>query len=143
RDPERVKSDSPDADGKDGSAVIRVGKNGNYDNIEAPVMDATNNLSDEVYQDDPNLVAIVGRQLLADKYFPLLNKQQENSESLVAAILIIQKRISNMPAERVRYFPANAVLVTTLDYISLYFLDESHRSSIDVNQKNDLAATYE
>jgi P2 family phage major capsid protein len=52
------------------SDVIRVGKNGDYENLDALVMDGTNTLIDEIYQDDPKLVAIVGRKLLADKYFP-------------------------------------------------------------------------
>ncbi|EHM7919654.1 P2 family phage major capsid protein, partial [Salmonella enterica subsp. enterica serovar Infantis] len=82
--PTRVMSNITDADGKVVSAVIRVGRNGDYENLDALVMDATNNLIDEVYQDDPKLVAIVGRKLLADKYFPLVNKPQENSEALAA-----------------------------------------------------------
>ena len=72
--PARVMSKITDADGNIVSAVIRVGKNGDYENLDALVMDATNNLIDEIYQDDPNLVAIVGRKLLADKYFPLDRK---------------------------------------------------------------------
>ncbi|EBQ1269540.1 P2 family phage major capsid protein, partial [Salmonella enterica] len=90
--PTRVMSNITDADGKVVSAVIRVGRNGDYENLDALVMDATNNLIDEVYQDDPKLVAIVGRKLLADKYFPLVNKPQENSEALAADIIISQKR---------------------------------------------------
>jgi type VI protein secretion system component Hcp len=35
---------------------------------------------------------------------------------------------------RVPYFPANAVFVTTLENLSIYFMDESHRS-IDENPK--------
>ncbi|MBJ5033192.1 P2 family phage major capsid protein, partial [Salmonella enterica subsp. enterica serovar Derby] len=135
--PTRVMSNITDTDGKVVSAVIRVGRNGDYENLDALVMDATNNLIDEVYQDDPKLVAIVGRKLLADKYFPLVNKPQENSEALAADIIISQKRIGNLPAVRVPYFPANAVLVTTLENLSIYFMDESHRRSIDENPKKD------
>lgn len=141
--PTRVMSNITDADGKVVSAVIRVGRNGDYENLDALVMDATNNLIDEVYQDDPKLVAIVGRKLLADKYFPLVNKPQENSEALAADIIISQKRIGNLPAVRVPYFPANAVLVTTLENLSIYFMDESHRRSIDENPKKDRVENYE
>ncbi|EEJ2473867.1 capsid protein, partial [Salmonella enterica subsp. enterica] len=141
--PTRVMSNITDADGKVVSAVIRVGRNGDYENLDALVMDATNNLIDEVYQDDPKLVAIVGRKLLADKYFPLVNKPQENSEALAADIIISQKRIGNLPAVRVPYFPANAVLVTTLENLSIYFMDESHRRSIDENPKKDCVENYE
>lgn len=72
-----------------------------------------------------------------------MNKPQENSEALAADIIISQKRIGNLPAVRVPYFPANAVLVTTLENLSIYFMDESHRRSIDENPKKDRVENYE
>lgn len=36
---------------------------------------------------------ICGRELLSDKYFPLVNKEQENSEKLAADMIISQKRM--------------------------------------------------
>jgi hypothetical protein len=77
--PARVMSKITDEEGAVISDVIRVGKNGDYANLDALVMDATN-LIDEIYQDDPELVVITGRKLMADKYFPIVNKEQENSE---------------------------------------------------------------
>ncbi|MBN0817228.1 P2 family phage major capsid protein, partial [Pseudomonas aeruginosa] len=95
--PTRVMSKIVDEEGNVVSAVIRVGKNGDYVNLDALVMDATDNLIDEIYQEDAELVAIVGRKLLADKYFPIVNKDQPNSEALAADIIISQKRIGNLP----------------------------------------------
>ena len=141
--PARVMSNITDADGKVVSAVIRVGKNGDYENLDALVMDGTNTLIDEIYQEDAELVAIVGRKLLADKYFPIVNKDQPNSEALAADIIISQKRIGNLPAVRVPYFPANAIMVTRLDNLSIYFMDESHRRSIIENPKLDQVENYE
>lgn len=105
-------------------------------------MDATDNLIDEIYQEDSELVAIVGRKLLADKYFPIVNKDQPNSEALAADIIISQKRIGNLPAVRVPYFPANAIMVTRLDNLSIYFMDESHRRSI-IETRNSTVENYE
>lgn len=87
-----------DEEGNVVSAVIRVGKNGDYVNLDALVMDATDNLIDEIYQEDSELVAIVGRKLLADKYFPIVNKDQPNSEALAADIIISQTH--RQPARR-------------------------------------------
>ncbi|MCS5985153.1 phage major capsid protein, P2 family [Klebsiella quasipneumoniae subsp. similipneumoniae] len=141
--PTRVMSKIVDEEGNVVSAVIRVGKNGDYVNLDALVMDATDNLIDEIYQEDAELVAIVGRKLLADKYFPIVNKDQPNSEALAADIIISQKRIGNLPAVRVPYFPANAIMVTRLDNLSIYFMDESHRRSIIENPKLDQVENYE
>ncbi|NPR02541.1 capsid protein, partial [Escherichia coli] len=84
------------------------------------------NLIEPWYQEDPDLVVIVGRQLLADKYFPIVNKEQDNSETLAADVIISQKRIGNLPAVRVPYFPADAMLITKLENLSIYYMDDSH-----------------
>ncbi|HID6573595.1 TPA: P2 family phage major capsid protein, partial [Escherichia coli] len=110
--PARVMSKVADEEGRTTSEVIRVGKGGDYASLDALVMDATNNLIEPWYQEDPDLVVIVGRQLLADKYFPIVNKEQDNSEMLAADVIISQKRIGNLPAVRVPYFPADAMLIT-------------------------------
>ncbi|MEI7336881.1 phage major capsid protein, P2 family [Pectobacterium carotovorum] len=132
--------------GEDGSVIseqIRVGENGDYESLDALVMDATNTMIDEWHQEDPDLVVICGRQLLSDKYFPLVNKQQENSEILAADVIISQKRIGNLPAVRVPYFPANALMITRLDNLSIYYMDDSHRRHIEEVAKRDRIENYE
>ncbi|MER1537624.1 phage major capsid protein, P2 family [Enterobacter hormaechei] len=141
--PARVMSIITDEEGAVISEVIRVGKNGDYANLDALVMDATGNLIDEIYQDDPELVVITGRKLMADKYFPIVNQEQANTESLAADIIISQKRIGNLPAVRVPYFPANALMVTRLDNLSIYFMDDAHRRSLIENPKKDRIENYE
>ncbi|MBL0909099.1 phage major capsid protein, P2 family [Pectobacterium carotovorum] len=132
--------------GEDGAVIseqIRVGENGDYESLDALVMDATNTMIDEWHQEDPDLVVICGRQLLSDKYFPLVNKQQENSEILAADVIISQKRIGNLPAVRVPYFPANALMITRLDNLSIYYMDDSHRRHIEEVAKRDRIENYE
>ncbi|KHT33668.1 phage major capsid protein, P2 family [Pectobacterium carotovorum] len=131
---------------EDGTVIseqIRVGENGDYESLDALVMDATNTMIDEWHQEDPDLVVICGRQLLSDKYFPLVNKQQENSEILAADVIISQKRIGNLPAVRVPYFPANALMITRLDNLSIYYMDDSHRRHIEEVAKRDRIENYE
>ncbi|QUJ06244.1 P2 family phage major capsid protein [Salmonella enterica subsp. enterica] len=74
-------------------------------------MDATNNLIDEVYQDDLRNSLPSLAKLLADKYFPLVSKPQENSEG-ARGEYHHQPEANRQPAccARVPYFPANAVL---------------------------------
>jgi len=141
--PARVMSNVTDEEGDVVSAVIRVGENGDYANLDALVMDATNNLIAPWYQEDADLVVVVGRKLLADKYFPIVNKEQDNSDMLAADVIISQKRIGNLPAVRVPFFPADALLVTRLDNLSIYFMDESHRRVIEENAKRDRVENYE
>jgi P2 family phage major capsid protein len=124
---------------------IRVGTAAGHDykNLDALVMDAVNNLVDEVYADDPELVVICGRSLLADKYFPLVNKDQENSEALAADLIISQKRIGGLQAVQVPSFPANALMVTRLDNLSIYYQDGARRRAVIDNPKRDQVENYE
>ncbi|MGY2799263.1 P2 family phage major capsid protein [Ewingella americana] len=141
--PTRVMSKITGEDGAEVSDVIRVGLHGDYANLDALVMDATNNLIDPIYQDDTELVVICGRQMLADKYFPLVNQAQPNTESLAADLIISQKRIGNLPAVRVPSFPADALFVTRLDNLSIYWQDGTHRRHIDEVPKRDRVENYE
>lgn len=68
-------------DGVTTKGAVKVGKGGDYANLDAVVMDAVNELIDPVYQDDDDLVVVCGRELLSDKYFPLVNKDQRTRRS--------------------------------------------------------------
>ncbi|WP_070219387.1 phage major capsid protein, P2 family, partial [Janthinobacterium sp. HH103] len=110
------------ATGMPGKVIIGDVDGADYANLDAAVADAVN-LLDPWYQEDTNLVAIVGRKLLNDKYFPLVNTKQAPTETLAADIIISQKRIGGLPAARVPYFPDNAILITRFDNLSIYFQD--------------------
>lgn len=132
--------------GKDGSVVsekIRIGADGDYQNIDALIMDTINEMIAPWYQDDTELVAIVGRSLLADKYFPLVNKKQENSETLAADIIISQKRMGGLQAVRVPFIPDNTILITRLDNLSIYWQDGTRRRAIIDNPKRDRIDNFE
>ncbi|MGP1235777.1 phage major capsid protein, P2 family [Serratia sp. CY37646] len=132
--------------GEDGSVVsekIRIGADGDYQNIDALIMDTINEMIAPWYQDDTELVAIVGRSLLADKYFPLVNKKQENSEALAADIIISQKRMGGLQAVRVPFIPDNTILITRLDNLSIYWQDGTRRRAIIDNPKRDRIDNFE
>ena len=88
-------------------------------------------------------MVIVGRQLLADKYFPIVNRDQPNSETLAADLIVSQKRIGNLPAVRAPFFPANAMLITRLDNLSIYWQSGSRRRSVIDNPKRDRVENFE
>lgn len=140
--PDRVMSKTTNDDGSVTEKVL-VGKGRTYANLDALVMDATNNLIAPWYQEDPELVVICGRQLLADKYFPIVNQSQANTEQLAADLIVSQKRIGNLPAVRVPYFPANALMITRLDNLSIYWQEGTHRRLIDEVPKRDRIENYE
>ena len=130
------------AAGMPGKVIIGDVDGADYANLDAAVADAIN-LLDPWYQEDTGLVAIVGRKLLNDKYFPLVNAKQSPTETLAADIIISQKRIGGLPAARVPYFPDNAILITRFDNLSIYFQDGARRRRVVDEPKRDRIENYE
>lgn len=130
------------AAGLPGKVIIGDADGADYANLDAAVTDAVN-LLDPWYQEDTNLVAIVGRKLLNDKYFPLVNTKQAPTETLAADIIISQKRIGGLPAARVPFFPDNAILITRFDNLSIYFQEGARRRRVEDVPKRDRVENYE
>ncbi|EAA3588096.1 TPA: phage major capsid protein, P2 family [Salmonella enterica] len=141
--PERVMSSITDAEGAVVSNTIKVGKGGHYANLDALVMDAFESLVAEIHRENPEMVVICGRRILTDKYFPMINKFQANSEQLAGELIISQKTIGQLQAVRAPFFPANSVFITTLDNISIYLYEDGHRRHIVENPKLDQVENYE
>jgi P2 family phage major capsid protein len=100
-------------------------------------------LLDPWFREDSNLVAIVGRELMHDKYFPLVNKDQAATETLASDIIISQKRLGGLQAVTVPFMPSNAILITRMDNLSIYFQEEARRRSLIDNPKRDRVENYE
>lgn len=121
---------------------ITVGKAGDFKNLDALVM----NLTDEFiapWHQNADLVVICSRKLQSDKYFPLVNQDQANSEKLAADIIISQKRMGNLPVYAVPFFPEDAILVTTFDNLSIYVQEGARRRTIIDNAPRKRIENYE
>lgn len=125
-------------------APIKVGADAaaDYKNLDALVFDAIE-LLDPWYHGDPDLVAIVGRGLMHDKYFPLVNQDQPATEKLATDLVISQKRIGGLSAVTAPFFPANTVLVTTLSNLSLYWQIAGRRRHVKDAPEVDAIQNFE
>lgn len=122
---------------------VSVGKGGDYANLDAMVMDIVSSMIDPWFQEDTGLVVICGRELLHDKYFPIVNATQAPTERLAADMIVSQKRIGNLPAVRLPFFPKHALMVTKLDNLSIYFQEGARRRALIDNPKRDQIENYE
>lgn len=125
------------------AGTIKVGKGGDYANLDALVYDAVNSLIEPWYRRAPGLVVLVGRDLLSDKYFPLVNADNPPTEQLAADMVISQKRIGGLQGMDVPFFPDNAVMVTTLDNLSIYWQNGARRRYVTENPKRNRIENYE
>lgn len=125
-----------------GKVLIGDGAGADYKNLDAVVYDARH-LLDPWYQEDPGLVAILGRDLMHDKLFPLVNEPSDPSERLAADVILSQKRVGGLPAATVPFFPANAILITRFDNLSIYWQESARRRRVEDNPKRDRIENYE
>ena len=128
---------------------IKIGKggsennNGGYENIDAAVFDATNELLQEWYRDDSDLVVICGRSLLADKYLSLIQSNNAPTERNALDVIMTNKTLGNLPAVRVPFFPDKAFAITRLDNLSIYYQEGSRKRHIQDNPKRDRIEDYQ
>ncbi len=114
-----------------------------YVNIDALIYDAIE-LLDENYRDDTDLVVIVGRDLVHDKYFSIVNSAGDKAtEQLARDVLLSDKKLGGLQAVRVPKFPKNALLITTLANLSVYEQIGTERRKIEDNAKRDQVENYE
>lgn len=142
---QHIRTDAPARVMDDGAVAgkITVGPTGDYKNLDALVYDAYQTLLDPWYREDGGLVAIVGRALMHDKLFPLVSDPEAPTEILAADIVRSQRRLGGLPGVTVPYFPANKVLITRFDNLSIYFQNSARRRKVEDNAKRDRIENYE
>lgn len=142
-----IRTDAPAqvmSEGTEGSGKIYVdATDGDYKNLDALVFDAVNELIKPWFQDDTELVVICGRKLLSDKYFPIINDASDNQNKLAGQVLVSQKQIGGLKAVRVPFFPDNAMLITKLSNLSIYWQDGARRRHIEEEPKRNRIVNYE
>lgn len=143
---QHLREDAPENVMASGSTAgkVKIGSAAgtDYKNLDAAVYDAIT-LLDPWFQQDPGLVAILGRKLLHDKYFPLVNTNNAPTETLAADIVISQKRVGGLQAASVPFFPDNAILITTFDNLSRYYQTGGRRRMVIENPKRDRIENFE
>ena len=136
---QKIRTNAPDRV----MSTVTVGAAGTYKNLDALVVDAVNELIDEVHQDDTDLVVICGRSLLADKNFPIVNDASDNTNVLAGQVLLSQKQIGGLPAARVPHFPDNALLITSFDNLSIYYQKDAKRRYIQEKPSKNRIEDYQ
>ncbi|HFT7528850.1 TPA: phage major capsid protein, P2 family [Stenotrophomonas maltophilia] len=134
------------AKGKAGDKIVIGGTDKatrDYANLDALVMDVVSNLIDPWHQQDPALVVVLGRNLVHDKYFPIINQDNKPTEQLAADLVLGTKRIGGLQPVVVPFMPADALLVTSLDNLSLYWQIDGRRRYIKEEPEKNRIANFE
>lgn len=121
---------------------ITLGTGGDYANLDALVHDVKQ-MIDPVFRDAGDLIAIIGSDLLAaDKARLYANQAGTPTEKERIENAQVIATYGGLPAFTVPFFPANGVVVTSWDNLSLYVQDTSWRRHVIENPKRSRVEDY-
>ncbi len=123
--------------------VIGTGDAADYNNLDALVYDAIANLIDPWHRKDPGIIVILGSNLVHDKYFPLVNKEQAASEKLATDMILSQKRMGGKQPVEVPYVPDGAMLITSLANLAIYWQINGRRRYTQENPSKNRIENFE
>ncbi len=123
---------------------IKVGKGGDYENIDALVMDAAGELLAEWHDGNPDIVAICGRQIVNDKYLALVNSGAADAPTEREALrtIMVNRTLGGLPALIPPFMPKRSLLITTTKNLSIYTQDGSYRRQLADEPKRDRIVDY-
>ncbi|MDD3798325.1 MAG: phage major capsid protein, P2 family [Novosphingobium sp.] len=142
---QKLRTDKPEQVLDEGAVAGKVtyGVGADYATLDALVYDAVSNLMPTWAAEDTELVVLVSRDLLHDKYFPLINQDQAPTEQLARDVIMSTKRLGGLQADRVPYFPAGSIFVTRYDNLSIYEQDGKRRRHIKDVPERDRIEDYQ
>lgn len=128
-------------DVEEGNAVTA---DADYSSLDALVLDAKSNIP-EWYRGDTDLVVIIGHDLVDEKYFTIAQQTGATATEVEATdrILRSDKQLGGFPVVRVPFFPANAILITKLSNLSIYWQEGTRRRKLVDEDEYDRVANYE
>lgn len=129
---QKLREDRPEQVMNEGAETGKVtyGVGGDYATLDSLVFDAVATLLPSWASEDTELVAIVSRDLLHDKYFPLVNQAIDPTEQIARDVILSTKRLGGLQADRVPYVPSGSILITRYDNLSIYEQEGARRRHI-------------
>ncbi|MBE1237872.1 phage major capsid protein, P2 family [Phaeovibrio sulfidiphilus] len=124
---------------------VKVGPDANtdYKTLDAAVCDAASTLLDPKHRRRTDLVAVCGETLLHDKYFPLVNGAEKPTKPLTGQVFMSQERLGRLPAVSVPFFPEDAVFVTPLSNLSIYWQTGARRRYLREEPERNRLVNFE
>lgn len=121
---------------------IQIGGTGDYKNLDALVFDVSL-MIDEAFRDGGDLVAIIGRDLLANdkgKLYAAQGQTPTEKERLELAQVIAT--YGGLPSYTCPFFPSKGLVVTSFNNLSIYFQDTSWRRHLTENPRRSQTEDY-
>ena len=128
-----------------GTSKVSVGASAtSYKNLDALVKDCVDQLIDPIVRDDSDLRVILGRDLKQSRDFNMVNDNNTPSEVIAVNSLLMLDKVGGITIEPTPpNFPADGILITPLDNLSIYYQEGSRRRNHKDEPEYDRVAFYE
>lgn len=128
-----------------GTGQVTVGATAtSYKNLDALVKDCVDQLIDPIVRDDSGLRVILGRDLKQSRDFNMVNDNNTPSEVIAVNSLLMLDKVGGVQIESTPpNFPADAILITPLDNLSIYYQEDSRRRHHKDEPEYSRVAFYE
>ena len=128
-----------------GTSKVSVGASAtSYKNLDALVKDCVDQLIDPIVRDDSDLRVILGRDLKQSRDFNMVNDNNTPSEIIAVNSLLMLYKVGGITIEPTPpNFPADGILITPLDNLSVYYQEGSRRRNHRDEPEYDRVAFYE
>ena len=126
-----------------GEIRIGEGTGSDYKNLDVAVNDVKQ-MIDSAFEDDGDLVAIIGSELLAAdkaKFYDLHGNTPSEKTKIEDKQVI--GTYGGLPAYKVPNFPGRGIMVTSFKNLSIYIQSDSIRRRMEDNAKRDRYETYQ
>lgn len=116
-----------------------------YSSVDALVLDAKKSLIAEWHRSRTDLVVIVGHELVDDKVFNIAQKTGATATEVEAMDRIIRStaQLGGLEAVRVPFFPGDALAITTLENLAIYFQEGTRRRQVTDEPRRNRIADYQ
>ncbi|WP_353981705.1 phage major capsid protein, P2 family [Salinicola endophyticus] len=122
---------------------MTIGKGQEFQNLDALIYEAVNSLIDPWYRENTDLVALVGRSMMTEKYLPKINEWEQPTEARALDLIMAAKRMGGQTAMQVPFMPENAIFITSTDNLSIYWQEGSRRRHLIDKPERKRIVNYE
>ena len=124
--------------------VIKVGGTSpDYQNIDALVYQAAAEMLHPRFVNSSEIMAMVGQNLLDEKYFPLINQDHKPTEYNALDMVMASKKLGGYRVVVVPFLPAGTIVITAPKNLSIYYQTGSRRRQLIDEPKKNRYANYE
>lgn len=122
---------------------VSIGDGGDFKTIDGAVYAARHELIEPWHRNDTSLVAIMGSGLLVDKNVAAIESNEAPTERSALQTLMASNLIGTLRPHLVPFFPSDAILITSLKNLSIYYQRGSRRRYVKPNPKRDRLEDYQ